>query len=107
MDNELYPFSPITERPPVTWPGGARVAFYLGLNIEHYQVDKPSTSIFSGTAGLVPDPLNYGWRDYGPRVGFWRLQSLPADHQSGSGAGLGMAGPRAGQLHLPGRHDTR
>jgi allantoinase len=73
VDNELFPYSPITERPPVRWPGGARVAFYLGLNIEHYQVDKPSTSIFGGTAGLAPDPLNYGWRDYGPRVGIWRL----------------------------------
>lgn len=53
------------------------MAFYLGLNIEHYQVDKPSTSIFGGTAALAPDPLNYGWRDYGPRVGIWRmLQSL-------------------------------
>ena len=73
MDNELFPYSPITERPPIRWPGGARVAFYLGLNIEHYQVDKPSTSIFGGTAALSPDPLNYGWRDYGPRVGIWRL----------------------------------
>jgi allantoinase len=73
MDNQLFPYSPIPERPAITWPGGARVAFYLGLNIEHYQVDKPSTSIFGGTAGLAPDPLNYGWRDYGPRVGIWRL----------------------------------
>ena len=73
MDNELFPYIPITERPSITWPGGARVAFYVGLNIEHYQVDRPSTSIFGGTAGLAPDPLNYGWRDYGPRVGIWRL----------------------------------
>jgi allantoinase len=73
VDNELFPYSPITERPAIQWPGGARVAFYLGLNIEHYQVDRPSTSIFGGTAGLAPDPLNYGWRDYGPRVGIWRL----------------------------------
>lgn len=73
MDNELFPYSPIHERPPIVWPGGARVAFYLGLNVEHYQVDKPSTSIFAGTAGLAPDPLNYGWRDYGNRVGIWRL----------------------------------
>lgn len=73
MDNQLFPYSPIYERPPIAWPGGARIAFYLGLNIEHYQVDKPSTSIFGGTAGLVPDALNYGWRDYGPRVGIWRL----------------------------------
>jgi allantoinase len=77
MDNQLFAYSPIIDRSPIRWPGGARVAFYLGVNIEHYQVDKPSTSIFGGTAALAPDPLNYGWRDYGPRVGIWRmLQSL-------------------------------
>ncbi|MDA2810258.1 polysaccharide deacetylase family protein [Nocardiopsis sp. RSe5-2] len=73
MDQQLFDYSPITEREPLQWPGGARVAFYVGLNIEHYPVDAPSTSTFPGTAHLVPDPLNYGWRDYGPRVGFWRL----------------------------------
>ncbi|MFQ6325382.1 polysaccharide deacetylase family protein [Nocardia sp. CWNU-33] len=73
MDNELFDYSPIVDRAPMHWPGDARVAFYVGLNVEHYQVDRPSTSIFAGTAGLAPDPLNYGWRDYGPRVGFWRV----------------------------------
>lgn len=73
MDNALYDYSPIVDRPQITWPGGARVAFYIGLNIEHFEVDKPATSIFAGTAGLVPDPLNYGWRDYGVRVGIWRM----------------------------------
>ncbi len=73
MDNELFHYSPIVDRPPLRWPGDARVAFYVGLNVEHYQVDRPSTSIFPGTAGLAPDPLNYGWRDYGPRVGIWRV----------------------------------
>lgn len=73
MDNKLYDYSPIVSRPKLSWPGGARVAFYVGLNIEHFEVDKPATSIFGGTAGLVPDPLNYGWRDYGVRVGIWRM----------------------------------
>jgi allantoinase len=73
MDNTLYDYSPLPARPKLTWPNGARVAFYIGLNIEHYQVDKPSTSIFGGTAALVPDPLNYGWRDYAVRVGIWRM----------------------------------
>lgn len=73
MDNELYDYSPIVDRPTIEWPEDKRVAFYLGLNLEHYQVDKPSTSIFGGTAGLSPDPLNYGWRDYGLRVGIWRM----------------------------------
>ncbi|MGI5335942.1 polysaccharide deacetylase family protein [Streptomyces sp. CA-181903] len=73
MDNQLYDYSPIVDREPIHWPGGARVAFYVGLNIEHYRIDRPSTSTFAGTAELTPDPLNYGWRDYGPRVGVWRL----------------------------------
>ena len=73
MDVTLFDYSPIIERPPLRWPGGARIAFYVGLNLEHYQIDRPSTSIFGGTAALAPDPLNYGWRDYGPRVGIWRL----------------------------------
>lgn len=80
MDNDLFDYSAIVDREPIRWPGGARVAFYLGLNIEHYQVDRPSTSIFAGTAGLVPDPLNYGWRDYGPRVGFWRVLEVLDRH---------------------------
>jgi peptidoglycan/xylan/chitin deacetylase (PgdA/CDA1 family) len=73
VDNQLYDYSPIVSRPKIEWPEGKRLAFWVGLNVEHYQVDKPSTSLFPGTAMLVPDPLNYGWRDYGPRVGIWRM----------------------------------
>ncbi|WP_328582387.1 polysaccharide deacetylase family protein [Streptomyces sp. NBC_00370] len=81
MDNQLFDYTPITERDAIHWPGGARIAFYVGLNIEHYQVDLPSTSIFPGTAQLAPDPLNYGWRDYGPRAGIWRLIESLDRHQ--------------------------
>jgi allantoinase len=73
MDNQLYDYSPIIDRPKLQLPNGARLAFWVGLNIEHYELDKPATSIFGGTAMLQPDPLNYGWRDYGPRVGIWRM----------------------------------
>lgn len=76
-DNRLFDYSPITERPRISWPGGARVAAYVGLNIEHFLIDRPSTSIWPGAADLVPDALNHGWRDYGVRVGIWRtIQSL-------------------------------
>ncbi|MBS1888535.1 MAG: polysaccharide deacetylase family protein [Actinobacteria bacterium] len=71
-----FAYTPLPEREPIRWPGDARVAFYVGLNIEHYHVDAPATSIFPGTAALKPDPLNYGWRDYGPRVGIWRMIEL-------------------------------
>ena len=80
MENKLYAHSPIIRRPQLQFPNGARVAFWIGLNIEHYEIDKPSTSIFGGTAGLVPDPLNYGWRDYAPRVGLWRMMEILDKH---------------------------
>jgi len=76
MDNELYGYSPIIERDPIHWPDGARVAFYVGLNVEHFLLGRPSTSFYDATAALVPDPLNHGWRDYGARVGIWRLTEI-------------------------------
>ncbi|MFB4318762.1 hypothetical protein [Actinomadura sp. 21ATH] len=76
MENELFDYSPIVGREPIRWPGDARVAFYVGLNIEHFLIDRPSTSLNEATAALTPDPLNYGWRDYGPRVGVWRLTEI-------------------------------
>lgn len=76
MENELYRYEPIVSRPRLTWPDGARVAFYIGLNIEHYKLGVPSTSISGATTHLTPDPLNHGWRDFSPRVGIWRLIDL-------------------------------
>jgi peptidoglycan/xylan/chitin deacetylase (PgdA/CDA1 family) len=76
VENRLYDYSPIVNRPKLELPNGARLAFWIGLNVEHFALDKPSTSIFGGTAMLQPDPLNYGWRDYGVRVGVWRMMEL-------------------------------
>ncbi len=70
----LFDYSPITERPSLTWPGGKQVAFYVGLNVEHFLPDQPSTSIWP--IDLKPDPLNHGWRDYGARVGIWRIMDI-------------------------------
>jgi allantoinase len=76
VDNTLYDYWPIVDRPRLVLPNDARIAVWFGVNVEHYEVDKPSTSIFGGTAMLQPDPLNYGWRDYGPRVGIWRMMDV-------------------------------
>lgn len=78
MTTELFRYSPITERPTINWPDGKRVAFYVGLNVEHFLPDRPSTSIWPSE--LVPDALNHGWRDYGARVGFWRIAKILDRH---------------------------
>jgi len=62
------PVFPIVSRPPLSFPGGARLAFYVGLNIERFRPDLP----IEAGSGPVPDPLAYGWRDYGNHVGVWR-----------------------------------
>lgn len=36
-----YDYTPIIERAPITWPGDKRVAFYIGLNIEHFHLARP------------------------------------------------------------------
>lgn len=72
----LFDYSPIRDRAPVRWPGDAKVACYVGMNVEYYPPGSRGVTIDPVSAGLVPDPLNAGWRDYGPRVGIWRIAEL-------------------------------
>jgi len=80
MSTFLYDYWPIVDRPPVWWPDGKRLAVYIALNIEHFEPGRPSTAITPLTAGLPVDPLNTGWRDYGLRVGIWRMIELLDRH---------------------------
>lgn len=76
MDNKRFSYSAANRRPPYRLPDGARVAVWVVPNIEHFHVDKPSTSLTAFTSRFVPDVLNYSWRDYGARVGTFRLMDL-------------------------------
>jgi allantoinase len=71
-----FRYRPAVGRPRLELPGGARVAVWIGLNIEHYPFGRPGLSITPATAGLPVDPMNYGWRDYGVRVGVWRVMDV-------------------------------
>ena len=78
-----YAYVPITARHPFTWPNGKRLAVYLGLNLEHFAFGEGLGAELA-PGGPQPDILNYAWRDYGNRVGAWRMlemldqQNLPA-----------------------------
>jgi allantoinase len=71
-------YMPMTSRPPIAWPGGARVAFWLALNVEVYEFQPPPNRYSSIYArGVpVPDVLTHSMLDYGNRIGFWRLMDL-------------------------------
>jgi allantoinase len=68
-----YDYTPIIDRPAVCLPNDARIAVVIYVNMEHFPEDRPGPSVVPQTAQFKPDPLNYGWRDYGQRVGIWRM----------------------------------
>jgi peptidoglycan/xylan/chitin deacetylase (PgdA/CDA1 family) len=70
-----YPYSAITRRRDYSWPGGKRLAVYLGFNLEHFEFGAGLGAAL-GPRGPEPDVLNYSWRDYGNRVGVWRCLEL-------------------------------
>ena len=70
-----YPYSGIARRENYDWPGGRRLAVYLGFNIEHFDFGA-GLGASLGPKSPEPDVLNYSWRDYGNRVGVWRCLEL-------------------------------
>lgn len=80
MEHGRFEYSPIALRKPLKLPDGARVAVWVTPNIEHFHYDKPAISLTGMTAGFQPDVLNYAWRDYGARVGIWRIMDILDRH---------------------------
>ena len=70
-----YGYSGIHRRPAYDWPGGKRLAVYLGFNVEHFDFGAGLGAAL-GPKSPEPDVLNYSWRDYGNRVGVWRCLEL-------------------------------
>lgn len=65
-------YSAIVDRPATKWPQGKQLAVYFILNVEHFELGTTYAHTVSGKqSGL--DYRNYAWREYGLRVGFWRI----------------------------------
>lgn len=72
-DPGLYDYWPYHSRPKITWPNGAKVAFWVAPNIEYYELDPPTNPHRTPWPRPYPDVHNYSHRDYGNRVGHWRM----------------------------------
>ena len=84
MPNPRAAYSPIFDRPPLLLPGGARVAVWLIINVEEWDIAQPmARTVLPAPQGAAvsPDIPNYSWFDYGLRVGFWRLQRALDAHR--------------------------
>jgi allantoinase len=73
--HDRFRFSPITARPDFSWPDGRRLAIHVSLNLEHFSYGEGLG--ISWSSGIPhPNTYNWAWREYGNRVGVWRLLEL-------------------------------
>lgn len=74
-DHDLYAWSSIFTRKPVHWPAGKSVAVWVCVSLEWFPMT-PSDKPFRAPGHMVtpyPDYRHYTAREYGTRVGFYRL----------------------------------
>ncbi len=90
-DPELYGFRPYRDRPRIEWPGGKSVAVWVSPNLEFYEIDPPVSPHRASWPRPHPDVVGYGHRDYGNRVGHWRMTELMEKHGFKGSVSLSVA----------------
>ena len=67
-------YSPIIDRPIIKWPNDARVALWIAPNVEHYEYIPDFDGVREAWPRMpYPDTQQYSYKDYGNRMGFWRM----------------------------------
>jgi allantoinase len=85
-------YSPIVDRPPIRWPNGARVAFWISPNVMFYEYTPPKDKFRDPwPRSPHPDVRSYAHQDYGNRVGFWRMLEAIDKHEMPATACLNSA----------------
>jgi allantoinase len=82
LPSERLDYSAISQRRPLTLPGGARLVVWVIVNVEEWDPTQPMPrTVLTPPAGgaPMPDIPNWAWHEYGNRVGFWRMLEV-LDH---------------------------
>ena len=77
----MYPS--LNARKPLKLPGNARMAVWPVINVEEWDINAPmARTVLPPPQGVtvLPDIANFGWFDYGLRIGFWRLKRVLDRH---------------------------
>jgi len=78
MQTDRYDYSPIVRRAPLKWPNDARIALMVAPNIEFFHIDK---AIPGAASSQLPDVTGCALRDYGSRVGVFRMMEVLDNHR--------------------------
>jgi peptidoglycan/xylan/chitin deacetylase (PgdA/CDA1 family) len=76
LPTERLDYSPISQRKKLVLPNGARLALWVIVNVEEWDINEtmPRTVLTPPAGGSpMPDIPNWAWHEYGNRVGFWRM----------------------------------
>ncbi len=82
MDHEWYGWTMQPDRPKVSWPAGNKMALFVVVALEFFPLDQPAQP-FKAPGGMVtpyPDLRHYTLRDYGNRVGVFRVAKVLEKH---------------------------
>ena len=83
MPNPRTDYLPIVDRPRLPVPDGNRIIVWVVVNIEEWPLTGPMARTvlpFPQGVTALPDVANYGWHEYGLRVGFWRIKEVLDKH---------------------------
>ncbi len=79
---DRIPYQAIVDRPKLTFPDGKRMAVWVIVNVEEWQIERPMPrTVLPPPMGqpLLPDVPNWSWHEYGMRSGFWRQYKALTD----------------------------
>lgn len=81
MDHDRYDWSDLFTRKPIQWPGGARIALSVVTHLQHFPLDMPAKPFKAPGALSMPYPdfRYFTNRDYGNRIGVFRVLRLLAE----------------------------
>ena len=75
MDHRRYPWSMLKDRSPIEWPNGKKIALWVNVSVQYFplaQTDK-TFPVPGGMRMPYPDLRHFSLRDYGNRVGIYRI----------------------------------
>lgn len=84
MDHDRYEWSMLQDREPIHWPGDKPLALWINMSVQHFPLsgDKPAVAPPGALTMPYPDLRHYTLRDYGNRVGIFRLLKLMAEYDA-------------------------
>ena len=80
MENTRYDYSPLIKRKPFKLPNQAKVALWVVVNIEYFDIGATSFMGVNVVTEQLPNVWAYALRDYEHRVGIWRVMEVLDKH---------------------------